>query len=134
MTKILLIEDDLLMVRLYQKVFTFEKYEIETAMSGQEGLDKARSSKPALILLDIMMPKMSGLEVLDKLKADPETKGIPVVTLTNLAAQKDAQAALAKGAVKHIIKSEHEPKEIVNIVRGILGEQPEAGEKGQALA
>lgn len=121
--KILLIEDDPLMVRLYQKVFSFEKFQVETATSGKEGLKKARSSRPALILLDIMMPKMSGLEVLDKLKADPSLKKIPVVTLTNLASENDKKVALAKGAIKHIIKSEHEPKEIVAIIKGILGKR-----------
>ena len=121
MAKILLIEDDPLMVRLYQKVFSFEGYKVETAMSGQEGLKKVKSSKPALILLDIMMPKMSGLEVLDKLKADPSLKKIPVVTLTNLASENDKKAALSKGAVKHIIKSEYEPEQVVNIIKKILG-------------
>ena len=123
MVKILLIEDDPLMVRLYKKIFTFEKFQVEIATSGQEGLKKAKSSKPALILLDIMMPKMSGLEVLDKLKADPSLKKIPVVTLTNLASENDKKAALSKGAVKHIIKSEYEPKQVVDIIRGILGKQ-----------
>jgi len=123
MVKILLIEDDPLMVRLYKKIFTFEKFQVEIATSGQEGLKKAKSSKPALILLDIMMPKMSGLEVLDKLKADPSLKKIPVVTLTNLASENDKKAALSKGAVKHIIKSEHDPKQVVEIIKGILGKR-----------
>jgi len=120
MAKILIIEDDPLMLRLYQKIFTFEKYEVETAGDGQEGLDKARASKPTLILLDIMMPKINGLQVLDKLKADPDTKKIPVVMLTNLAGQQDAESALAKGAVKYIIKSEYEPKQVADMVKQIL--------------
>ena len=120
MVKILIIEDDPLMRRLYQKIFTFEKYEVETAEDGEEGLDKARKSKPTLILLDIMMPKMNGLQVLGKMKTDPDLKKIPVVMLTNLAGQKDAETALAMGAVKYIVKSEYEPKQVADMVKGVL--------------
>jgi CheY-like chemotaxis protein len=120
MVKILIIEDDPLMRRLYQKIFSFEKYEVETAEDGIEGLDKARTIKPTLILLDIMMPKMNGLQVLDKLKEDPDLKKIPVVILTNLAGQQDAEAAMLKGAVKYIVKSEYEPKQISDMVKDIL--------------
>lgn len=121
MAKILLIvEDDPLMSRMYKKIFTFEKYEVDTAADGEEGLDKARSIKPTVILLDIMMPKMNGLQVLDKLKADPDTKNIPVIMLTNLASDKDAENAMIKGAVKYIVKSEHDPKEVANMVKEII--------------
>jgi CheY-like chemotaxis protein len=105
---------------MYQKIFTFENYEVEMAGDGQEGLDKARASKPTLILMDIMMPVMNGLEALEKLKADPETKAIPVIMLTNLAGQQDAEAALSKGAIKYIVKSEYEPKDVTNMVKEIL--------------
>lgn len=120
MTKILIVEDDPLMSRMYQKIFSFEKYEVDLAHDGEEGLSKAQSSSPTLILLDVMMPKMNGLQVLEKLKADDRTKAIPVIMLTNLAGQQDAEMALSKGAVKYLIKSEHEPKEVTDIVKGIL--------------
>src|SRR5579885_1620319 len=120
MVKILVVEDDPLMSRMYQKIFTFEKYDVEMASDGEEGLDKVRKTNPTLILLDIMMPKMNGLEVLEKLKADPVTKQIPVIMLTNLAGQQDAETALAKGAVKYIIKSQYEPKQVADMVKEIL--------------
>jgi CheY-like chemotaxis protein len=118
--KIIIGEDDPWMSRMYQKIFTFEGYEIEMAGDGQEGLDKIRAGKPTLVLLDVMMPKMNGMEVLEKLKADPETKAIPVIMLTNLAGQADAETALTKGAVKYIIKSEYEPQQVADIVKEIL--------------
>lgn len=117
---ILVVEDDPLMARMYQKIFTFEKYDVALAGNGEEGLEKIRKSPPSIVLLDIMMPKMNGLQVLEKLKSDPETKGIPVVMLTNLAGEKDAEKALVKGAVKYIVKSQHEPKEVVKMVKEIL--------------
>jgi CheY-like chemotaxis protein len=120
MTKLLITEDDPLMSRMYQKIFTFEGYEVVMAADGQEGLDKAREVKPTLILLDVMMPKLNGLQVLEKLKADPETKAIPVVMLTNLAGEQDAEAALSKGAIKYIIKSQYEPKQVADMVKEIL--------------
>jgi CheY-like chemotaxis protein len=120
MTKILIVEDDPLMSRMYQKIFKFEGFDVDMAGDGEEGLDKVRTGKPTLILLDIMMPKMNGMQVLEKLKLDPETKAIPVIMLTNLAGTQDAEAALTKGAVKYIIKSEFEPKQVANMVKEIL--------------
>ncbi len=120
MSKILIIEDDALLSKMYLSIFTSENYEVETAVDGQEGLDKARDSKPTLILLDVMMPKLNGIQVLQKLKADPELKEIPVVILTNLAGDNDVQTALQMGAVRYIIKSENKPKEVEEIVRGII--------------
>src|SRR5438270_144584 len=119
MAKILIVEDDPLMSRMYQKIFTFEGYEVHNAGDGAEGVEKARSIKPTIILLDVMMPKMNGLDALDKLKSDPDTKAIPVIMLTNLAGQQDRETAMAKGAVKYIVKSEYDPKETVNLVKGI---------------
>src|SRR3990167_6910126 len=89
MPKILIVEDDPLMLRMYQKIFIFEKFDVEVATNGEEALEKIRSSRPTLILLDIMIPKLNGIQVLDKLKSDPDTKSIPVVILTNLASEKD---------------------------------------------
>ncbi len=121
MAKVLLIvEDDPLMSRMYQKIFTFEKYDVAVANDGEEGIEKANKEKPTVILLDIMMPKMNGLQVLEKLKANPDTKNIPVIMLTNLAGQQDAETAMSKGAVKYIIKSEHEPKEVADMVGEIV--------------
>lgn len=120
MANILIIEDDPLMSRMYQKIFVFAGYQVDMAADGQEGLDKARSTKPTLILLDIMMPKMNGLQVLEKLKSDPDTKTIPVIMLTNLAGQHDAETALQKGAVRYIVKSEYDPKQVSDIVKEIL--------------
>src|SRR3972149_1993116 len=132
MARILIIEDDPLMSRMYQKMLTFEGYEADLADNGADGLEKVRSQKPNLILLDIMMPKMNGMEVLGKLKSDPETKALPVVILTNLAGEKDAETAMSKGAVKYIVKSEYEPKQVANMVKEVLAgytreEIPEGG-------
>ena len=120
MTKILITEDDPLMSRMYQKIFTFEGFEVIMAEDGQDGLDKIRSEKPTLVMLDVMMPNLNGFEVLDKLKADPETKAIPVVMLTNLSSQQDAENAMLKGAVKYIVKSEHDPKQVADMIKEIL--------------
>jgi two-component system cell cycle response regulator DivK len=127
MIKILIAEDDPMMARLYQKVFTFEGYEVQMAVNGQDALDQARSFSPTLIVLDVMMPKLNGLQALGQIKADPKLKTIPVVMLTNLAGQQDAESALAQGAAKYVIKSEHEPKEVAGIVKEVLdAQQPPA--------
>lgn len=120
MTRILIVEDDPLMSRMYQKIFSFENYDVVMAADGEEALIKVRESPPTLILLDIMMPKLNGLQVLERLKSDSTTKHIPVIMLTNLAGQQDAEKALSLGAVKYIVKSQYEPKQIADMVKEIL--------------
>lgn len=120
MTKVLLIEDDPLIYRLYQKLFTLEGFEIELAENGQLGLEKLKTFHPDILLMDIMMPTMNGLEMLTQLKADPQTKDIPVVVLTNIADMSITQMAMAKGAVLCIIKSQTEPADVVSSVKAVL--------------
>ena len=126
MTKVLLIEDDPLIYRLYQKLFKLEGYEIEIAENGQLGLDKLQTFHPDILLMDIMMPTMNGMEMLTKLKEDPATQHIPVIVLTNIADMNITQMALSKGAVLCIIKSQSEPEDVVNSVRAVLEKNAQA--------
>lgn len=121
MAKILLIDDDQLMLRMYQTKFKVEGLEVEVASDGDEGLAKVGQSKPDLILLDIMMPKINGLEVLRQLKAKPETKDIPVILLTNLGgSQQDVDQGLSLGAVSYLVKASYTPAQVVAKVKEIL--------------
>lgn len=120
MAKILLIEDDPLIMQLYEAAFKFDGYEIATAADGEEGLEKINSWQPTIVLLDVMMPKKNGFEVLDAMKSNEATKHIPVVMLTNLSEHNDAETAMSKGAVKYIVKAEHTPKQITELVKEIL--------------
>lgn len=120
MSKILLIEDSEFMIRLYEKVFTLENFTVVVASNGMDGIKKAKEEKPDLILLDMMMPQMNGVTTLKYLKEAEETKNIPVVMLTNITGDQDAEKALEQGAVKYIVKSDYEPKDVVKMVREIL--------------
>jgi len=120
MHRLLLVEDDALTIRLYQKALQQEDFVIDTAENGEEGLEKLKKNKPTLILLDIMMPKMDGIELLQELKSNPDTKDIPVIVLTNLSGSKDAENALEIGAVKFIVKSKTRPNEVLEIVKSII--------------
>ena len=120
MARIIIIEDDPILSRMYEQAFTFERHEVDVAHDGKEGLEKIAKNPPTVILLDVMMPVMNGFETLEKLKADPTTKNIPVIMLTNLSEQNDAEMALAHGAVKYIIKGNYNPKQVVEMVKEIL--------------
>lgn len=122
MPKIFIVEDDPLMARLYERIFRLEKYTIEMAFDGQEAITKIEgmSEKPTLVLLDIMMPKLNGFEVLKYIKRHPELKTIPVIMLTNLAGKEDAERALELGAVLYLVKSQYEPREILQKVREVM--------------
>ena len=126
MNKILLVDDDELMSRMYQRVFIIEGYTIEVASDGLTGYNKAKIFKPDLILLDVMMPVMNGLQALEKLKTDPETKDIPVMMLTNLANEPDADYSLKKGAIKYLVKSNYDPKGILTEIRAYLNNDQSA--------
>lgn len=120
MTKILLVEDDPLIYRMYQKLFTLEGYETEVAENGQEGLDKLKEYTPDVILLDIMMPTMNGVEMLTHLREDPKTKDTPVVVLTNMSDIRVSNEVFSKGATLSIVKSETEPDQVIAWIKSVL--------------
>lgn len=122
MAKIFIIEDDPLMIRMYEKTFKLSGYEVEMAFDGEEALSKLRAAKakPTLILLDVMMPKMNGFDVLARLKQDANLKDIPVAMLTNLAGESDAEKAIGMGVVLYMVKSQYDPKQVVDKIKEIL--------------
>ncbi|HEY4694434.1 MAG TPA: response regulator [Candidatus Nanoarchaeia archaeon] len=117
MKKILLIEDDPFLVKLYAEIFTDEGYNFDSSVGGVGGLEKVKVGKPDLIILDIMIPEMNGLDVLDKLKADSATKEIPVLILTNLSSKEEEERALKAGALKYLIKTQYEPEKLIQVVK-----------------
>ena len=121
MAKILLVEDDPLMIRMYQRKLASDGYDVGMAVNGEDGLVKLRSFRPDLVLLDIMMPKLNGLQVLERMKADPTISSIPVIILTNLGgSQEDIERGLELGAVAYLVKSAYRPDEVVARVKEVL--------------
>lgn len=116
MKKILLIEDDLPLVRMYQIVFENTGLSFLEAIDGEEGLQKAREDKPDLILLDLVIPKKDGFEVLKELKSDKATSKIPVFCLTVLGQKEDVEKAKHLGSEDYLIKTEVMPSDVVSRV------------------
>ena len=120
MAKVLLVEDDAEESRMYQKLFSLEGFEVTAIDNGQDCRAKAIEVKPDVILMDIMMPKMNGFETLDVLRFDAETRKIPVIMLTNLSDADTKEDCMKRGAVKYIVKSQMEPKKLVETVREVV--------------
>jgi CheY-like chemotaxis protein len=119
---VLIVEDDTILARMYQKAMEIEGLQVQVAGDGQQALAVIKQQPPALVLLDIMMPKMSGYQVLDVLRAQEETKSLPVVVLTNLHAGEDLQLATSKGANECVVKSKSDPMQVVAIAKKYLGQ------------
>lgn len=113
MTKILLIEDDLPLLRMYQLAFKNSDQEFIFATNGQEGLDKIRAEKPDLVLLDLVLPKKTGFEVLKEIKDDPNTTKIPIICLSVLHQQEDIDKCKLLGADDYIVKTDTDPEQVV---------------------
>ena len=103
--KILIIDDEQDLVRLVKEILELEDFRVSTAYDGEEGLRKATSEIPDLILLDIKMPGVNGFQVLERLKIDKATSHIPVVMLTTSALRQDRDKAFDLGAVDYVVKS-----------------------------
>ncbi len=120
MKKVLIVEDDQILVKMYRRKFLAREFEVDIARDGEEGITKMQTFQPDIVLMDIMMPKLSGLDALDRIKQDPSISHIPVIILTNLSTTDDAQAAFKKGAVNYFVKSNFTPTEIVEKVNETL--------------
>ncbi|MBZ9572446.1 response regulator [Patescibacteria group bacterium] len=119
--KILLIEDEEIMIDLLQKKLTKEGYDISVAKNGEEGLEVMREVKPDLVLLDIVMPKMGGFEVMEEMSKDPELKEIPIIIISNSGQPVELSKAQELGAKDWLIKTEFDPQEVIDKVVKQIG-------------
>jgi CheY-like chemotaxis protein len=122
---VLLIEDEPSIQRLIGYALQTRGYEVVVACDGREGLDKARSESPDLILLDMVMPEMGGMEVLKALKEDGRLKDIPVLIVTASAQKGDAERAMRMGATGYLIKPFPVPalyEKVDELLPGVDGE------------
>lgn len=118
--KILIAEDDLFLLNALNDKLTRENYEIIKAENGEAAMEKMAKTKPDLVLLDLMMPKKSGFEVLEEIKKDKKLQSIPVIVLTNLGQESDIKICRDMGVCDYLIKSNNSLKEIVKKINYFL--------------
>lgn len=117
--KILVIEDEQILAKVFQEKFEKARYEVKIASDGQSGIDLAKSFKPDVIILDLVLPKKNGFDVLEELKADEDFKPTPIIVVSNLGEDEDIKRALSLGAVDCFVKAQHPINEIVDKVKAV---------------
>ena len=118
--KILIVDDETNIVKLVEARLKSHGYEVVAAFDGQEGLDKVRLENPDLIILDVAMPKLNGLEVCQAIRSDEQYKNIPIVMLTASAQAMDIKKGMEKGADAYVAKP-FNPGVLVGIIAGLVG-------------
>lgn len=118
--KILIIEDEVTLHEALLDYLKGEGFEVFSAVDGEKGVEEARAKLPDLVLLDIVLPKKDGYEVLTELKKDDKTKNIPVILLTNLGSNEDIQKAFDKGATTYLIKADYKLEDVVKKIKETL--------------
>lgn len=121
MKKVLIVEDEQLIGDLLQKKLREEGYYVCMARDGEEGLRQIRDERPHLILLDIVLPRLNGFEVLAELKKDEELKRIPVIVISNSGQPIEIEKAKEAGVRDWLIKTEFDPQEVLEKVRKHIG-------------
>jgi DNA-binding response OmpR family regulator len=117
MQTILIVEDEPTLQKALTIALEKEQYRVKSALDGEIGLKLARETKPDLILLDLILPKMDGFEVLEELKKDENTKDLPVIILTNLESSQDIEKALVLGAKTYLVKANYDLKDVIQKVK-----------------
>ena len=119
--KVLVVEDDMVLNKALNEFLTAEGFEVVVAIDGEEGLRMAAEAKPDIVLLDIIMPKKDGYEVIREMKADEKMKNIPIILLTNLGSVNDVEKALDLGATTYLVKADYKLEEITQKIKSVLG-------------
>jgi len=119
--KVLIVEDDSFVAEVYSTKLLEMGHGVQIAQNGEEGLALVEKEKPDLILLDILMPVMGGIEMLEALKKKAEWKNIPVILLTNVGEKESIQKVRNLGVQDYIIKSHFTPAEVIEKIETILG-------------
>lgn len=118
--KIFLIEDDSFLLGMYATKFELEGFKVIVAEDGEKAVGLAKKELPDIILLDILLPKLDGFEVLKRLKTESETAKIPVILLTNLSQRDEIEKGLKMGAKDFLIKAHFMPSEVVEKIKRVL--------------
>lgn len=132
MSKVMVVEDDASLREIYSIRITAEGYEVVSAGDGEEALAVAVREKPDLILSDVMMPKISGFDMLDILRSTPETAEIKVVMMTALSAEDQRQRGERLGADRYLVKSQVGIEDVINTIHEVLGDKAAAPEAAPA--
>lgn len=121
-TVLFIAEDDPLLSRMYEKAFTLNGFDVKLSVDGDMVIEilKNMNPKPSVVILDVMMPKKSGFDVLREMKGMEGLQNIPVVFLSNLAGAEDMKRGLALGASLYLIKSQYSPMEIVQKIKKVI--------------
>lgn len=121
MTKIIIIEDDLTISQMYRMKFEADGFDVRIANNGEIGVEVVRSFKPDVILLDLQMPEMNGIEALRLIRADKTSKATPVVILTNLGEEEAPKEMHKLDVHSYIVKANYTPRQVVAHVKEIIG-------------
>lgn len=117
---VLIAEDDMFVSNIYETKFVSEGFEVIMAENGKEAIQKLEMTVPDIILLDIVMPYVDGVEALRSIKRDPRLKSVPIIMLTNLSEKEKVEEVLSMGADDYLIKSHFTPTEVMDKVKQVL--------------
>jgi len=117
---ILIVEDDGFLVQMYAAKLEMEGFKVVAAIDGEKALRQVKKEVPDLILLDLLLPKKDGFQVLEELKKDSAVKNVPVVVLSNLGQKEDIDRCLSLGAKDYLIKAHFVPSEVVEKIKTLL--------------
>src|SRR5438132_9941557 len=120
MKKVLIVEDDQIVANIYRTRFSTDGFQVEVALDGSSGLEMARNFRPDAIVLDLMMPKMSGVDFMKQIRAQPDFEQLPVIVFSNTYLTNMVQEAWKAGATRCLSKTSCTPKQVVDVVRNSL--------------
>lgn len=132
MKKILIVEDDLVVANIYRNKFSVEGFQVETAADGQAGLDSLRVFRPDAMILDLMLPKLSGVDVMRKVRSDATFQQLPIFVFSNTYLTNMVQEAWKAGATKCLSKANCSPKQLIDLVRSALA-TPAGGKRAESV-
>jgi two-component system, OmpR family, phosphate regulon response regulator PhoB len=117
---LLIVEDDLELAEMYATKFKDSGFLVDVAHNGAEGYAKMKAKNPDLVLMDMVMPELSGLEAVRMAKADETIRNIPIIMLTNQSDDSDVKAAMDAGANQYILKADLTPSQVIDVIKDVL--------------
>lgn len=121
MKRIVLVEDEELLADLIEKKLLRLGYEVKVAEDGEEGIFLIKQEKPDLVLLDILLPKRTGMEVMEAMREDKDTKDLPVIIISNSGQEVEVERAKELGAKDWLVKTNFDPEEVIEKVKAHIG-------------